>query len=194
MNNFNSTVGSIIPELIETKRCSGVSNAMSVFSTTDYPVLQEKSVSSVPPAVVIVLLCGLPGSGKSTILRELSKRFGDTDVCFLPLIFDDLLSAKLRETSSPWSPDAWRHARISLMKRCELLARAPLTLPESRDSGSKWVRKLILVEDNFQLRSMRRDFYIISRSCEFQINEIVLLYTQLASTTRSYLFRRVLVK
>lgn len=112
------------------------------------------SVPQSPGQTLIALMCGLPASGKSTIVRQLCTRFAGSGVRCEPIIFDRVLGGEL--DGAPWSPDAWKAARCTLMKAC-------VDVVQKRSAD----RLLVMVEDNFHLRSMRREYFKVARACEY---------------------------
>ncbi|XP_069681063.1 L-seryl-tRNA(Sec) kinase [Periplaneta americana] len=85
----------------------------------------------------LVVLIGLPGSGKTTLCQALSRCLGAQA---LPLSYDSLL---------PAATDAWREARLSALAAVEAAAR----------QGPRFV----LVDDNMYYRSMRWQCYQLAR-------------------------------
>lgn len=103
-----------------------------------------------PGRRAIALLCGLPASGKTTVARNLEERCSGFELRVVT--FDSVLEETLE--GRPWTPRDWHAARRKMVQVCTELA-----------SSLSAQDRVILVEDNFDLQSLRREFYRVSRSC-----------------------------
>ena len=109
---------------------------------------------------ILVLLCGLPGAGKSLFASELQKLYeggGDR------LSFDEK-----QVVSEDWNETTFRESRDrALAALKELLAANVCSSTSSSSSSSspthRQKRHLIIVDDIMYLTSMRREVYSIAR-------------------------------
>eukprot|EP00978_Attheya_sp_CCMP212_P024710 scaffold78136_cov53-Attheya_sp.AAC.2 len=91
-------------------------------------------------------MCGLPGAGKSTLANCLETHF-ETGV--VRIEYDALVTERLRAYQDSNELEAWRWARGEALRRLRsILTTTTTELPA-----------LILLDDNFHLRSMRRNVY-----------------------------------
>lgn len=89
----------------------------------------------------LVLVCGLPGAGKSSFCAELIRR-GSGDVEWLHFCYDAVERA-MREHAGTFTPQVWQEARAKVAKDVESLL------------GTESRRRVILLDDNMYYRSMR---------------------------------------
>ena len=135
--------------------------------------------------VSVLLLCGIPGSGKSSLCRSISEHYAaeESSLHFhkiLQIEYDAITSRLVVSGSQDKNqifaePDenlekaclssieleAWRETRTVALNllRDELLSAVQVRTNE-RDEMKPWpYRVLIIMDDNFYLRSMRRDVY-----------------------------------
>ncbi|VEU34848.1 unnamed protein product [Pseudo-nitzschia multistriata] len=131
--------------------------------------------------VAVVLLSGLPASGKSTLAKSLEARYnrcaGDADEPGRRLIhieYDELEDSLLppngdaEESNDTASRrrDAWNRARESALERMERELRTlgnerglpPSPLPPD-GSGGALASHVVLMDDNFHLRGMRKQIH-----------------------------------
>lgn len=130
----------------------------------------------------VLCLVGIPGSGKSTIARaiiELNKQSGSHNLSshidetdgsrfddIILIDYDDLTTKQLtlrndnsRSSCSSFdSIEAWRNSRVVALQKLKDSLSTHFT--SSTDDNSNL---LIILDDNFHLRSMRREIY---RSCQ----------------------------
>lgn len=104
--------------------------------------------------IVVVLICGIPASGKSTLSRLLSTYY-DNNNCHMISFDDDEVSSLL------WSDETFRISRrTSLSKLREILISI-----NSKDSSSITndnIDNIIIIDDIMYLHSMRREVSIIN--------------------------------
>ena len=121
------------------------------------------------PKTLLLLFCGLPGSGKSTVAGLSTASDSPLLRCFATVTvvhIDDIYNTEIPQHGSDanigssvddaqsWSPASWRRARTAALERVQALLRDPM---DSRGP------RLILVDDNFYYRSMRRPYYNAAR-------------------------------
>lgn len=106
-------------------------------------------------AAALVILCGLPGSGKTTLataLMNLSKDLDDAAVH--KLSFDDEYERQ-RPSADEFDPVAWHKSRHVCVEEVKQILGASVE--------PTCMRKVIFVDDNMYYASMRREFYKLAR-------------------------------
>lgn len=93
----------------------------------------------------VVLLCGLPGSGKSSLSRSIQEKWNLPNSACSIIEYDEL-------QHDATSVQAWHDAR------CNALSQLKRYL--SQASSSEQQQQLILLDDNFHLKSMRKQIYL----------------------------------
>ncbi|GFH50907.1 hypothetical protein CTEN210_07383 [Chaetoceros tenuissimus] len=132
--------------------------------------------------ISVLCMCGLPAAGKSSLCKSLLNHFEgeDTFHSLAYINYDDLtfnlakekdsISEESNVDSSPFTYrylDAWRETRTKAL--LQMQNELSIEKDESychylEDSNkAKRFKKLIIMDDNFHLRSMRRDVYKICR-------------------------------
>ena len=148
------------------------------------------------PQITVILLSGLPASGKSTLARKLEKRFNVDDACgndgdseeiskgnessrtLIHIEYDDiedslLSSGALGRNGRDGNFDeltrqnAWNQARQHAVYRMEkqiqkIKARGNFISPPVLRTGKPLIKKsdtIILMDDNFHLRGMRKKIH-----------------------------------
>lgn len=151
------------------------------------------------PQISVILLIGLPASGKSTLARELKERFNQDDVTsndrhtsereekddetisrFIHIEYDDLedfllssVDMEINGTSSNCNKnenrqrDAWNQARQHAMERMEQEIQkiskrgelSPSSACSTNTSSNISNRTVILMDDNFHFRGMRKKIH-----------------------------------
>ena len=142
---------------------------------------------------VCLLLCGLPGSGKSMFVREVSSaaaasgqenagRQRDDTLLVLSSKFDQIDSIEYDKVAryelgqqqrsnggeefDSNDLEAWRKSRTKALEILTQKLDAHFTTDESNNNNSTSL--LVMLDDNFHLRSMRRDVY---RTCQNVIKQ-----------------------
>jgi len=107
--------------------------------------------------IIVVGLCGLPGSGKSSLARLLSTHLQTRAESCIVIEYDGLMSDSTIE--------AWQNARKEALQRFEKYLMQCLSSSSSscKDDGSH--DTFIIMDDNLYYRSMRREIY--SRCVQF---------------------------
>ena len=141
--------------------------------------------------ICLVLLCGLPGVGKSTIVRAILKVAGGLGIATNVIDYDELTasiaasessvvglnssSRSLEKPPNSWSVNAWRESRVHAFSKCRSLiqghyrdalgSESPGTSAAEATSEKCTERKkrIILLDDNFFYASMRKPFYRLAR-------------------------------
>mmetsp|Transcript_20177 Transcript_20177/g.50211 ORF Transcript_20177/g.50211 Transcript_20177/m.50211 type:complete len:320 (+) Transcript_20177:102-1061(+) len=139
--------------------------------------MKESSDDSAPehPQISVVLLAGLPASGKSTLARKLKKRFNPDDdsnnnqeniARLIHIEYDDLEDGLLSSPDSEEDDihgndddeietrrrDAWNQARQRAVEKMEEEIQNIKDTPCTNN-------RIILMDDNFHLRGMRKQIH-----------------------------------
>ena len=105
---------------------------------------------------IVILLCGIPGSGKSTLSRQIKSIYNndnDNNNNVYTISFDDD-----EISSSIWTDETFRISRdISLGKLRDLL----ISINNNNNNDDN--NNIIIIDDIMYLHSMRREVYVISR-------------------------------
>ena len=103
---------------------------------------------------LMLVLCGIPGAGKSTVAKELTVVDGLGYHRVISFSFDSFLPG------SQWSEEsrkAWHEGRDNAYKQARALVEK-----EIMSTGT-----LLVVEDNMYLKSMRKPLYHLARESKF---------------------------
>uniref|UniRef100_A0A0G4I4B3 Uncharacterized protein n=1 Tax=Chromera velia CCMP2878 TaxID=1169474 RepID=A0A0G4I4B3_9ALVE len=116
---------------------------------------------------VVVLLCGLPGSGKSSLGRNVCELLSGK-VLLRAIVFDDFGCQNAGEgnggSTSSFSPTTWKAGRQAALEECE---RAMWQMKEEIKEKRKSDSFVLLVEDNFYLTSMRKKIFLWAENHSF---------------------------
>lgn len=115
---------------------------------------------------LLLLLCGLPGSGKSSLAAAIrsaaaSSHAGTTPLASIAPLALTLLSVDDEGgggSANEWSPSAWHAAR----ERVSTLAENALMTARGRCSTGS--RQVIIIDDTAYYRSMRRAYWTMARA------------------------------
>lgn len=116
------------------------------------------------PACAIVLLCGLPAAGKSS-LSERIKAACVARGCAVHVLSMDKEETRLRDLRKDegdkhdWAAEDWHEARDNVLKSCCALLQASA----SDSNSSEHKRQVLIIDDNLYYASMRRPFYAAAR-------------------------------
>lgn len=146
----------------------------SLFRATASRMTMEPTIAAVPTTAaatttVVVLLCGLPGSGKSTLAQWLVAECQNETTEVIHIEYDAVEEslhhhgnndqgddAHSSSSSADYTREIWKQTRSESLeifaKRLQETSTRPL--------------RIILMDDNFHLRSMRREVY---RICQRQV-------------------------
>uniref|UniRef100_A0A6T1G554 L-seryl-tRNA(Sec) kinase n=1 Tax=Alexandrium monilatum TaxID=311494 RepID=A0A6T1G554_9DINO len=108
------------------------------------------------PSACLLLVCGLPGCGKTSFCKVLLARAAE-DPCLLGSnaewhhICYDEIEADLRGPAGDFDPSAWQAARERCMQEAERLL------------AERAQRAVLLLDDNMYYRSMRKRWYHFAR-------------------------------
>ena len=146
------------------------------------PTHGHTTVYNTNTSTVVVLLCGLPGSGKSTLSRQLvsacQKNSNGNIVNVTSIEYDgveaDLLqqqaandkigpSSVAENEAASFTREIWKKSRLKSM---DMLRESLSTQQQEKtlvisEETSQSTTNIIIMDDNFHLRSMRRDVYRI---------------------------------
>lgn len=114
---------------------------------------------------VVVCMCGLPGAGKSTLASLLLENLRSTGLPARVVRFDDALDERLLQRGG-FNAETWRSARNESF---EQLAAALCGSCGCGGEGAHDCERplVVLVDDNMQLPSMRREVYVVAREGVF---------------------------
>ena len=117
---------------------------------------KEAAEATEAPRACLVLVCGLPGSGKTSFSRELVAQ-GGLGAEWLHVCYDEVEHA-MRADRDKFDPEQWRQARVEVARRVRSMLEAP-----SEES------RVIVLDDNMYYRSMRKQWYHLCReiSCAY---------------------------
>ena len=117
---------------------------------------------------MILLICGLPASGKSTLSRALTQAFQSDHWIVQHLEIDALYEHSFEDAPPSFSPSHWKAARQQALDQTKThLARVC--------SGSQQ-RSVLILDDNFYYKSMRKPFLRLTR--EFPLLVVVVVHCQ----------------
>jgi tRNA uridine 5-carbamoylmethylation protein Kti12 len=114
----------------------------------------------------IILLCGVPGAGKTTLARQLcnsqyEEMENETPWGFAKRVvvervsFDELYEGSTTSTAT-FDPVHWKHTQKKMVR----IIMERLSRPRSGEGN---VCRVLLADDNFYYRSMRKRFYQIAQ-------------------------------
>lgn len=111
---------------------------------------------------VLLLVCGLPGAGKSTLAHHVAATAHASPAlhsrqCVIELLsFDELfVHAASSDNDSKFDPAVWKQCQRLMAERVRAWHHSALTHQQSDASRRQLV---LLVDDNFQYRSLRKRF------------------------------------
>eukprot|EP00892_Ulva_mutabilis_P009820 jgi/Ulvmu1/720/UM010_0092.1 len=129
-----------------------------------------------PQHPVVLLLIGLPGSGKSTFARWLNAHLTSSNTEVHHVEYDLVWRHYMHAHSvSYFNPQAWKSARTEAHKQVQQVA---------QDMSSRGVSGFIVVDDNMFYRSMRKQVFLLARQSRCAFVQLY-LETQLADALAS---------
>ena len=133
----------------------------------------------------VLLTCGLPGSGKSTLVQKLEtfekNNFEKIEVIDYDQLADNLNNdgvlsqeahslclqeSDIIKSETPFNTndlEAWRKSRVLALEKIKH------SLYTHFSDASRTISLLLLIDDNFHLKSMRREIY---RTCQNVVTEV----------------------
>lgn len=139
----------------------------------------------------VLLLCGLPGSGKSTLVNGLISYLSDIDK-ILVIDYDRLAdevvqtpntdvsvkqSSTLGHTFDSKDLEAWRKSRCIALNKLKNELHCHFS-----DENITKQSMLIIMDDNFHLKSMRREIYRACQECVANFDSTIGFVTLYVST------------
>ncbi len=140
--------------------------------------------------IVIVLLGGLPGAGKSTLIQQitLQVKHQNDATCWHFIEYDQVQSQVKRDRPQFTDLEAWKLGRQVVLEQLQEILESIHSfnhhhqerhddITESLLPGNN-VSHIIVLEDNFHLASMRKQIYhCIQNYCDVQVNQSCTLVT-----------------
>ncbi|KAK9817333.1 hypothetical protein WJX74_010665 [Apatococcus lobatus] len=118
--------------------------------------LGSKSEKEATARACLLLLCGLPASGKSTLSRALQDFCSQQEQhTRCQVLSTDNAQAEL-SGGEDFNAKLWKAARRGVLQQTECLLRTAF-------GAATHTRLLLIVDDNMQYRSMRREFFQVAR-------------------------------
>jgi len=111
------------------------------------------------PSPLILLLCGLPGSGKTTLSRQLAKTMRTNGIPTEVLRFDAHEKKAYEESkTSKFEPESWKNAREACFR-----ALRDLMDEDDEEDEEERKRRCVILDDTMHYKSMRREAYRYAR-------------------------------
>ncbi|KAH7476665.1 L-seryl-tRNA(Sec) kinase [Phytophthora ramorum] len=121
---------------------------------------------------VLVLVCGLPAAGKTTLVKHLVARGSVSTRLYERISLDDLYEQVMvgGEDCKPtdFDPDKWKACQQEMVARVGKRLKQHEAPPITNDAAQQLV---VLVDDNFQYRSLRKRFFHLATklNCGFAL-------------------------
>jgi len=134
----------------------------------------DRSTGELPQKPLILILCGLPGSGKTSIASSITNNATElisqslhkqVSVTVKHICFDNVyaeLLAHHKLDRGAWGPSLWHKARAMCYDQTK-----------NEVQSSKETPKIIIVDDNMYYRSMRRPYYVLAAQSTFNLNNLI---------------------
>lgn len=120
-----------------------------------------------PRSAALVLLCGLPGSGKTTLVTALMGLAKEVDVGEVHKVsFDDEYQQQ-RCGISEFDPTTWHQSRHVCSRKVRKILEGILE--------PSFTHQIVFIDDNMYYASMRRDFYRIARDMHVKFMQVHVL-------------------
>ena len=142
-------------------------------ASMDSPSATEHARADKNRHASVLVMCGLPGSGKSTFASAMRRNINPCVACGIrydPIVlidYDEIANDIVRKSSSKSAHtatfsetdlQAWRDSREAALSQLETVLRNYFAESDADDNTSH-SNLLVILDDNFFLRSMRRDAY-----------------------------------
>ena len=112
------------------------------------------------PSPLMLLLCGLPGSGKTTLSRQLAHTMRTNGIPTEVLRFDlHEKKAYERSKTSKFEPESWKSAR----EACFRALRDVMDEDEEEEEEERKRHRCVILDDTMHYKSMRREAYRYAR-------------------------------
>ena len=112
----------------------------------------------------LLSFCGLPGAGKTTLAKRLVRYLTEKHPNVLPKLisFDEV--GEQAGLDEEYSPEVWKANRRKAHSLVESELKQDLDVDAACQPRESWKgEKLVIVDDNMHLRSMRRQLYLLAR-------------------------------
>eukprot|EP00933_Yihiella_yeosuensis_P041726 TRINITY_DN3612_c1_g5_i2.p1 TRINITY_DN3612_c1_g5~~TRINITY_DN3612_c1_g5_i2.p1 ORF type:complete len:327 (-),score=73.61 TRINITY_DN3612_c1_g5_i2:187-1167(-) len=128
------------------------------------------------PTCCLLLVCGLPGCGKSTFCKSLIARAEQEKqllgACqWRHLCYDEVEMELRGQGSTHFDPDTWRESRV---KAAQAIAEIFENHEKSNESLDEKERLIVLLDDNMYYRSMRKQWYHFARKKGYIYRQVFL--------------------
>jgi len=110
------------------------------------------------PSPLMLLLCGLPGSGKTTLSRQLARTMRTNGIPTEVLRFDlHEKKAYERSRTSKFEPESWKSAREACFRALRDV------MDEEEEEEERKRHRCVILDDTMHYKSMRREAYRYAR-------------------------------
>ncbi|CAI2375073.1 unnamed protein product [Moneuplotes crassus] len=108
--------------------------------------MEQQEIPELDPYIYLCLLVGIPASGKSTFCQEIitAAQSSSPSLKIIQIEYDKIED----EISSEFEPEKWKETRSIAFGNISSLLEQKVSIPT-----------IILVDDNFYYKSMRKEFY-----------------------------------
>ncbi|RLN66772.1 hypothetical protein BBJ29_000050 [Phytophthora kernoviae] len=122
-------------------------------------------------AAVIVLMCGLPAAGKTTLAKHFTSSGSTPTRLYERISFDDLYEQAVNHAAegktSEFNPDIWQTCQQEMVVRVT----KRIEQQSAFITSSPMQQLVLLVDDNFQYQSLRKRFFHLAAdlNCGFAV-------------------------
>lgn len=120
---------------------------------------------------VLVLVCGLPAAGKTTLVKHLEASSSTPSRLYERISLDDLYGQQVVDSagSEPveFDPGTWKASQRDMVERVS--KRLEEHNASARSNGTT-LQLVLLVDDIFQYRSLRKRFFHLATQCKTSLS------------------------
>ena len=99
---------------------------------------------------IVILICGVPGVGKTYLTNKLNSKLNTIDTKTVPIIFDQIFIQSF-DNKEKFDLLKFKESRIKFFEKFRLVVNDMI-------DNSKQTN-IIILDDNFYFKSMRKPFY-----------------------------------